>query len=48
MLKDDHEFNYSVIIDVIYLDGKPVLQVVDSATVFKAARFLKDMSARTA
>jgi hypothetical protein len=47
-LKDDHEFNYSVIIDVMYLDGKPVLQVVDSATAFEAARFLKDMSARTA
>jgi hypothetical protein len=47
-LKDDHEFNHSVIIDVMYLDGKPVLQVVDSATAFEAARFLKDMSARTA
>jgi di/tripeptidase len=32
----------------MYLDGKPVLQVVDSATAFEAARFLKDMSARTA
>jgi hypothetical protein len=47
-LKDDHKFNYSIIIDVIYLDGKPVLQVVDSAIAFKAARFLKDMSACTA
>jgi hypothetical protein len=46
-LKEDHEFNYSVIVDVLYLDGKPVLQVVDSATAFGAARFLKDMSART-
>jgi hypothetical protein len=46
-LKDDHEFNHSVIIDVLYLDGKPVLQVVDSATAFGAARFLKDISART-
>jgi len=24
-LKDDYEFNYTVIINVIYLDGKPVL-----------------------
>ena len=47
-LKDDHEFNYSVIINVLYLDGKPVLQVVDSSTAFQAARFLKDMSAKTA
>jgi hypothetical protein len=32
----------------MYLSGKPVLQVVDSSTSFQAARFLKDMSARTA
>src|SRR6266536_102776 len=47
-LKDDHEFNYLVIIDVMYLNRKPVLQVVDSMTAFEAARFLKDMSARIA
>ena len=34
ILKDNYEFNYIVIIDVIYLDGKPVLQVVDSLTLF--------------
>jgi hypothetical protein len=47
-LKDDHEFNYSIIIDVMYLNKRPILQVVDSATAFQAARFLKDMSACTA
>ena len=47
-LKDDHEFNYSIIIDVVYLDGRPVLHVVDSATSFNAARWLKDMSAKEA
>jgi hypothetical protein len=47
-LKDDYEFNYSIVIDVLYLSGKPVLQVVDSSTSFQAARFLKDMSAKTA
>ena len=48
-LKDeDIDFNSSVIIDVMYLNGKPVLQVVDSATAFQSARFLKDMSARNA
>ncbi|KAJ5379608.1 hypothetical protein N7509_012727 [Penicillium cosmopolitanum] len=45
-LKDDYEFNYSVIVDVLYLEGKPVLQVIDAATSFGAARFLRDMSAR--
>ena len=46
-LKDDYKFNYIVIINVIYLDGKPVLQIVDSSTLFQAAKFLKDMSAKT-
>jgi hypothetical protein len=47
-LKDNYKFNYLIIINVMYLNGKPVLQVVDSATAFEAARFLKDMSAYTA
>ena len=47
-LKDDYEFNYIVIIDVMYLDGKPVLQVVDFSISFQTAKFLKDMSAKTA
>ena len=47
-LKDNHEFNYLVTINVIYLNGKPILQVINSTTTFKAARFLKDMLARTA
>ena len=47
-LKDDYNFNYEVIIDILYLDGKPVLQVVDAATSFQAARFLRDMSAKDA
>ena len=42
-LKDDHEFNYLVYVDIIYLDRKPILQVVNLATSFKATRFLKDI-----
>jgi hypothetical protein len=47
-LKDNYEFNYFVVINILYLKGKPVLQVINSATLFGAARFLKDMSARAA
>jgi len=47
-LKNDYEFNFQIDVDIFYLDSKPVLQVVDSATAFQAARFLKDMSAKTA
>ena len=44
-LKDNYKFNYLVIINIIYLNRKPVLQVVDFVTTFKAAKFLKDISA---
>ena len=33
-LRDDYDFNYLVVVDIMYLDGKLVLQVVDSATTF--------------
>ena len=46
-LKDDCDFNYSVQINVFYLDGKPVLYIIDEATSFITARFLKDESTRT-
>ena len=45
ILKDDYKFNYLVIINIIYLTKKPILQVVDFITIFKAIRFLKDISA---
>lgn len=45
-LKDDHEFNYSVFVDVMYIDGSPLLHVVDESTRFQAARWLKNMTAQ--
>jgi hypothetical protein len=45
---NDYEFNFFVVIDVMYLDSKLVLQVVDVFISFQAASFLKDISARTA
>lgn len=45
-LKDDQEFNYEVIVDVLKLGDKNALHVVDSATGFNAARFLTSMSAK--
>lgn len=40
-LKDDPEFNFEIIVDILKIDGKPVLHVVDAATSFQAARFLE-------
>jgi len=45
-LKDDHEFNYEILVDVMYLGGKPVLHIVDSSTAFQGARFLPSLSAK--
>ena len=45
-LKDDHEFNYTIFIDIFNLEDGPVLHVVDSATAFNAGRFIKDFSAQ--
>ncbi|EED11958.1 hypothetical protein TSTA_000360 [Talaromyces stipitatus ATCC 10500] len=43
-LTDDQEFNFKIVVDVMYLDGEPVLHVVDSATSFQAAKFLKSLT----
>src|SRR4030088_2960785 len=43
-LHEDAVFNYEVILDIFYLEGKPVLHVVDAATTFTAARFLPRIS----
>lgn len=47
-IKDECHFNYEVVIDVMYIDNKPVLYAIDVATSFQAAVFLKSMSARDA
>ena len=37
---EDVRFNARAYIDIMYLDGRPVLHIVDEATRFSAARFL--------
>ena len=44
-LKEDLDFNYNVIEDIMYIEGKPVLQLVDKALRFQAGRWLKNISA---
>jgi hypothetical protein len=46
-LHDDYEFNYEIIVNIMYLEGnRPTLHVVDAATSFNAVRFLKDITTR--
>jgi len=47
-LRKDIDFNYEIIVDVMYLVKRPVLHVVDAATAFQAGRFLRSMSAKDA
>jgi hypothetical protein len=43
---EDLSFNSVVAVDVMYLDGDPILHVVDEATHFAAASYLRNVSAR--
>ena len=45
-LKDDRNFNYEILVDVMYLGNKPTLHVVDSSTAFQGAKFLSSISAK--
>jgi hypothetical protein len=43
---DDTIFNYSIYVDVMYIDGNPILHVIDEATRFQAAKWLRDLSTK--
>jgi hypothetical protein len=47
-LKDDVNFNYSIIVDIFYISGKPVLHIVDEGTRYQAGRWLQNISAKHA
>ncbi|KAI0992762.1 hypothetical protein K3495_g15423, partial [Podosphaera aphanis] len=45
VLKEDTYFNQLLVIDVLFIDGDPVLHVVDESTSFQAAKWLTNLSA---
>ncbi len=45
-LKEDVNFNYSILVDIMYIDGDPILHFVDKATRFQAARQMNNKSAK--
>ena len=45
-LQDDVEFNYCIIVDIMYINGQPLLHIVDQATRFQAGRWLQNISAK--
>jgi hypothetical protein len=42
----DIDFNHSIFVDIMYIDHQPVLHIIDEATRYQAARFMKDMTAK--
>lgn len=44
--QDDVNFNFNIIVDVMYINNSPVLHIVDEATRFQAGRWLQDISAK--
>jgi hypothetical protein len=47
MLREDADFNYRVIVDVMFLTGKPVLHAINEIIAFQAAKFLPNITAKT-
>ncbi len=45
-LRDDVNFNFSIIVNIMYIENNPVLHVIDEATRFQAARWLQNISAK--
>jgi hypothetical protein len=45
-LRDDVEFNYNIIVDIMYISASPILHVVDEATRFQTGRWLDNITAK--
>ena len=45
-LRDDVEFNYSIFIDIMYIDGQPLLHIVDEGTRFQNGKWLRNISTK--
>ena len=45
-LKEDANFNYSILVDIMYIDGSLILHIVDKVTRFQAARWLNNIFAK--
>ena len=46
-LREDVDFNYCIYVDIMYIDGKPLLHIVDEGTRYQAGRWLDNISAKT-
>jgi hypothetical protein len=45
-LRDNVNFNYKIIVDVMSIEGKSVLYIINTTIIFQGARFLPTISAK--
>lgn len=45
-LRDDVNFNFTIFVDIMYIDNSPILHVVDEATRYQAAKWLQNISSK--
>ena len=45
-LREDLHFNATIIVDIFYIEGRPVLHIVDEATRYQAGRWLQNMTSK--
>ena len=45
-IKGDVDFNFHIIVDIFYIEGKSVLHLIDEATRFQAGKWLKSITAK--
>ncbi|KHJ32289.1 hypothetical protein EV44_g3486 [Erysiphe necator] len=45
-IKDEINFNYTIVIDIMYIEGKEMLHVIDEATRFQAAKWLDNVTSK--
>ena len=43
---EDPVFNFCIIVDIMYIEGNPLLHIIDQATRFQAARWLRNLSTK--
>lgn len=43
MIKNDIEFNYNIIVYILYIEKKLILNIIDKITYFQVKRLVKDI-----
>ena len=45
-LRDDTQFNHTIFVDILYIQSKPILHVVDEGTRYQTGRWLRNIGAK--